>query len=109
MLALPELLQGLGPLVAGLIEGSLVLHIEITGIAGGVDEGFYGLVEGFVGSGVFLAERGGASAVEMDGGHGEAVDSTEAHDEKELGSSNFKKTLICLPFMVKDAIAGVVS
>ena len=66
MLALSQLIKSFGPLVAGLIKGSLVLHVEITGIAGGIHEGFYRLVEGFVGSSVFLAERGGASAVEMD-------------------------------------------
>lgn len=81
MLALSQLIKSFGPLVAGLIKGMLVLYVEITSIASGINKSFNSFIQCVVSMSVFLAKRGSASAIEVDRRNSEAVDSAEAHGQ----------------------------
>lgn len=57
------------PFVAGLVVGARSLCVEITPVARRSSESVNGLVDGIVGRSVLVAQRGKASAVEMDCGN----------------------------------------
>jgi hypothetical protein len=77
VLCLAKLVKSFCSFVTMLVIGISTLRIKITSVRRGCYERIHCLADGIVGSSVFITQRGGTSAIEMESGDG-------CHEEASL-------------------------